>query len=129
MGWAGDAQAFIGTAAYNMDVAAFFTAWLRTYEDNQYSDGGFPNFAPVGGGTSPGWSDAGIVCPWTIYRVYGDRRILEEHYPAMVRWIECMEKHSKDCLRRMTGSATGSTSARRCPRTSSPPPISPTARA
>ena len=29
LGWTGDAQVFIATAAFNMDVAAFFTKWLR----------------------------------------------------------------------------------------------------
>ena len=103
MGWAGDAQAFIGTATYNMDVAPFFTAWLRTYEDGQDAEGGFPNLVPAGGGTSPGWSDAGIVCPWTIYRIYGDRRLLQDRYAGMTHWIEWMEKHSKDCVRPAEG--------------------------
>ena len=55
LGWAGDAQAFIGTAAYNMDVAAFFTAWLRSYDDCQGADGGIPNFVPdrTAGATRP----------------------------------------------------------------------------
>ncbi len=56
LGWAGDAQVFVGTAAYNMDVAAFFTAWTRTYEDTQNAEGGFRDFAPLGGGASPGWA-------------------------------------------------------------------------
>jgi alpha-L-rhamnosidase len=99
MGWSGDAQAFIGTAVYNMDVAPFFTAWLRTYEDCQSPEGAFPDIAPKMGGMSPGWGDAGVVCPWTVYRVYGDRRILEEHYSAMVRWINLLEKKSNDCVR------------------------------
>lgn len=99
MGWSGDAQAFIGTATYNMDIAPFFTAWLRTYEDCQSPDGSFPDIAPVVGGGSPGWGDAGVVCPWTIYRVYGDRRLLEERYKSMTRWIERLEKNSKDCVR------------------------------
>ena len=99
MGWSGDAQAFIGTATYNMDVAPFFSAWLRTYEDCQQPDGAFADIAPCYGGMSPGWGDAGVVCPWTIYRVYGDRRMLEERYRSMTRWIERLEKASKDCVR------------------------------
>ena len=99
MGWAGDAQAFIGTATYNMDIAPFFTAWLRTYEDTQSPAGEFADLAPAGGGHSPGWGDAGIICPWTIYLVYGDRRMLEERYQGMARWIDWLEKNSKDCVR------------------------------
>ncbi|MDQ3656528.1 MAG: family 78 glycoside hydrolase catalytic domain, partial [Chloroflexota bacterium] len=29
LGWLGDAQVFVGTAAGNMDVASFFTKWMR----------------------------------------------------------------------------------------------------
>ena len=103
MGWSGDAQAFIGTAAYNMNIAPFFTAWLRTYEDTQSPEGAFADIAPCYGGMSAGWGDAGVVCPWTIYRVYGDRRILEERYRSMVRWIGLLEKKSDNCVRPADG--------------------------
>ena len=36
----------------------------------------------------PGWADAGVICPWTIYQVYGDIRMLEQYYDQMVRFIE-----------------------------------------
>jgi alpha-L-rhamnosidase len=36
--------------------------------------------------------DAGIICPWTIWRVYGDRRILEEHWPNMNRFMDFRQK-------------------------------------
>ena len=103
MGWTGDAQAFIGTGVYNQDVAAFFTSWLMTLGDAQRSDGGFTDVAPCGGGTSPGWSDAGIVCPWTLWRMYGDTRIIERQYAGMARWIEYCEKNSQGLLRPADG--------------------------
>ena len=37
-------------------------------------------------------ADAGVICPWTIYEVYGDRRILEQHYPAMKRFVDFCAK-------------------------------------
>ncbi len=36
MGWTGDAQVFARTAAFNMDVAAFFTRWLADLAADQY---------------------------------------------------------------------------------------------
>ena len=36
----------------------------------------------------PAWGDAGVICPWTIYEIYGDKRILERHLPAMTNWVE-----------------------------------------
>ena len=40
-----------------------------------------------------------MICPWTIYQVYGDRRILERHLPAMTRWVEWCRKHSTGLIR------------------------------
>ena len=101
LGWTGDAQVYVRTATLNADVQAFFAKWLVDLEDGQRADGQFPMIAPVkvandDGG--PAWADAGTVCPWTIYEVYGDRRLLEKHYPAMTRFIAFTEKRSPDLL-------------------------------
>jgi len=103
LGWMGDAQVFLRTASYNMDVAAFFTKWMIDVEDSQTPDGVFPDVAPrldekerftgldgLCGGA--GWADAGIIVPWTIWRVYGDRRIIERHWRAMVAWLDYLER-------------------------------------
>jgi len=101
MGWTGDAQIFVHTATYNMDVAAFFTKWLVDLEDGQSEAGAFSDVAPrkppTGEGTAA-WGDAGVICPWTIYQVYGDKRILEEHYDAMKKWIAFLQKRSRNLL-------------------------------
>ncbi len=39
LGWTGDAQVFVRTAAFNMDVAAFFSKWLVDLTDAQLPDG------------------------------------------------------------------------------------------
>ena len=105
LGWMGDAQVFLRTATYNMDVAAFFTKWMMDVEDAQTADGIFPDTAPRlregenfvgldGLGGAAGWADAGIIVPWTIWRVYGDRRIIERHWSAMVKWLDWIERHN-----------------------------------
>jgi len=101
LGWTGDAQAFIPTACYTMDVAAFFTKWCVDVEDAQDSDGAFPHVAPdvTGWHGSAAWGDAGVICPWTIYRFYGDTRILTRHYASMARWLDYMERTSRDLIR------------------------------
>lgn len=95
LGWMGDAQAYIRTASYNADVAAFFTKWIDDVEEAQLSFGAFPDYAPytmTHGGTSKGfataWTDGGIICPWTIWKVYGDTRLLEEHWDSLTRFME-----------------------------------------
>ncbi len=106
LGWTGDAQIYIRTATYNTDVAAFFTKWLVDLVDARLPDGAFPDVAPrlvaPNGGTAA-WGDAGLVCPWTIYQVYGDTRILSRHYDALAGWIEYCRKNSKDLLRPAAG--------------------------
>jgi alpha-L-rhamnosidase len=104
LGWTGDAQVFIRTAAFNMNVASFFTKWTRDLEDAQYPDGAYPAVAPnpsawsIGDG-GPAWADAGVICPWTIYQCYGDTRLLEERYESMQRFIEFLFQTSQDGIR------------------------------
>jgi len=100
LGWMGDAQVFVRTATYNADVAAFFTKWLVDVDDAQ-RDGAFTDISPATGFGQgmPGWADAGVICPWTIYHVYGDTRLLEKHYPAMASWIEWCRAHSTNLIR------------------------------
>jgi alpha-L-rhamnosidase len=94
LGWTGDAEVFARTAAFNMNVAGFFTKWLRDLAADQYKDGRVPTVIPdTGNPNQPprpaaGWSDAAVIIPWTMYISYGDKRILEEQYPSMVKWVE-----------------------------------------
>ena len=107
-GFTGDAQVFIPTACFNMDVNAFFTRWLRNLQIEQRDDGQVPNtipywksyiemFAPIQGGshTSAGWGDACVIIPWTLYQAYGDLRILEENYSTMTRWLDYVQKEAE----------------------------------
>ncbi len=104
MGWTGDAQIYVRTATYNCDVAAFIAKYMVDVEDGQYPNGGFPCMAPrPHDGVSPAWADAGIICPWTMYRVYGDQRIIDRHYDAMGRWLEFCRTSSKDLVRPADG--------------------------
>jgi alpha-L-rhamnosidase len=102
MGWTGDAQIYLRAATLNCDVQAFFTKWLVDLMDGQRSDGQFPKVAPVkvaddDGG--PGWADAGVICPWTIYQVYGDRRLLERQFPSMLKFVEfCRNRCTSELL-------------------------------
>ena len=89
LGWTGDTQVFIRSGCYNQDVASFFTKWIVDLMDTQTGDGVFGQQAPVfHGHGSPAWADAGIICPWTIHKVYGDTRLIDKHYDAMARFID-----------------------------------------
>jgi alpha-L-rhamnosidase len=101
LGWMGDAEVFIHTATYNADVAAFFTKWLVDVDDGQSPAGSFSDVSPntMNWGGVPAWGDAGVICPWTIYEAYGDKHILEQHLPAMTKWVEYLRAHSTNLIR------------------------------
>jgi len=95
LGWMGDAQAYVRTATFNADVAAFFTKWSDDVAEAQRSFGAYPDYAPypMAHGTpgktfGTGWTDAGIICPWTIWKTYGDTRIIARHWASMTRFME-----------------------------------------
>lgn len=93
LGWTGDAQVFSPTAAFNFDVSAFYTKWLRDLAADQLPNGSVPHVIPDvlnGGGGATGWADAALVVPWNTYLAYGDKRILEVQYPSMKAWVEYM---------------------------------------
>jgi len=56
-------------------------------------DGRIPHVIPdiLKDGGSTGWADAAVIVPWTVYRQYGDIRILERQYASMQAWINYMK--------------------------------------
>lgn len=98
LGWTGDAQIFIRTSAFIYDVKSFFRKWMLDMADAQGDRGGIPAVVPQRDLTKledggPGWSDAAIICPWTIYQCYGDLQQLAESYPMMERWLAFVLEH------------------------------------
>lgn len=102
LGWTGDAQVFFHTAAYFMDVAAFFRKWMRDLVDGQKRSGKPRAVAPYAGvpmmydtsGGSVGWADALVLVPYRLWKRYGDDDILREFYPAMRRYGQFMIAHT-----------------------------------
>jgi len=94
LGWTGDAQVFSMTAAFNFDVAPFYTKWLGDVTADQLPNGRVPHVIPdvlKGDGGATAWADASVVVPWNMYQVYGDQRILDVQYPSMKAWVEYMK--------------------------------------
>jgi alpha-L-rhamnosidase len=103
LGWTGDIQVFVRTAAFNMNVAGFMTKWANDVTDSQSDAGAVPAVVPgviknlQDGG--PAWADAAVICPWTIYLCYGDKSILENNYATMVKFMDFLERESPDLIR------------------------------
>ncbi len=105
LGWTGDAQVFVRTAAFNMDVYAFFEKWAFDVADAQSEEGAFSHVAPdlLNDYGSAGWGDAGVLCPWRIYLCYGHKRILEQNFKPMLRWIDYQQRTSHELIRSAKG--------------------------
>ncbi|GAA4671618.1 alpha-L-rhamnosidase [Phytohabitans rumicis] len=111
LGWLADAQIFAPTASRNADVSAFFARWMRDVVDGQDVEGAFRDVAPVVSmyrEAAPAWGDAGAIIPWHLWRTYGDRRVLERSFDAMVAWVRYVHKHNPDLRwRHRTGNSYG----------------------
>ncbi|HEV2293098.1 MAG TPA: glycoside hydrolase family 78 protein [Tepidisphaeraceae bacterium] len=105
LGWTGDAQVFIRTAAFNMNVANFFAKWLQDMADMQALRGDGRIHSVVPGVTSihdeggPAWADAAVICPWTIYLCYGDTRVLAERWGMMSWFMQFLQERCVNHIR------------------------------
>jgi len=125
MGYGGDGHATIMTALDNYRLGAFYTKWSQDWRDVQgreaswganvpagqsgsgrkADDGNLPYTAPTyWGGGGPAWSGFCVTLPWLVYRQYGDRRILQDNFRTMQRWLAFLEtKATNNLLARWGG--------------------------
>ncbi|MDD6029640.1 MAG: family 78 glycoside hydrolase catalytic domain [Kiritimatiellae bacterium] len=96
LGWMADTQVFCEAATYNANVYAFFVKWMRDVVDTQKEDGSYTGVSPTaqyGSGRAHqlGWSDAGVIVPYTMWRQYGDTRIVEACWDSMMRFLKVID--------------------------------------
>jgi alpha-L-rhamnosidase len=104
MGWMGDAQVTAEEAMLNFDMAAFYTNFVRDIRDAQKPDGEIPDTVPHGYGqypADPAWGTAYPLIAWTMWEQYGDRRILEENYEGLKKYVEFLHSLATDNVLRM----------------------------
>lgn len=91
LGWTADTQVFTETGSFFANTSTFFHKWMRDMRDSQSELGGFPGVAPYAQYGNEmmrlGWADAGIIVPWTIWKQFGDKQIIEENWDAMNRFM------------------------------------------
>jgi alpha-L-rhamnosidase len=91
LGWMGDAEVFWRTASFNANLAAFSHKFTTDIRDAQSPTGAFTDVSPRVGPTTDsvaGWADAGVIIPWSAYLQFRDRRLLEDNWAAMEKWME-----------------------------------------
>ena len=91
LGWTADTQVFAETGSFFANTSSFFHKWMRDLIDSQGETGGFPGVAPLSqygnDMTRLGWSDAGVIVPWTIWKQFGDEEIVELSWNAMEKYM------------------------------------------
>ena len=101
MGWMGDAQGTAEEAIYNFDMAAFYTNFLRDIRDVQDEKGTITDTVPHVWGSrpaDPAWGTAYPLICWYVYQYYGDKRILEEHYDGVKKYVEFLRTREENGL-------------------------------
>lgn len=103
LGWTADTQVFSETGTYFANTDRFFHKWTHDLRDTQNEQGGYPGVAPYGqnGSTSQeymrvGWADAGIIVPWTVWKQFADRSIVDENWEAMERYMDHVNQTKYD---------------------------------
>ena len=95
LGWTADAQVFWRTASYNMDLTQFskkFAADLRATQVGTPMYGIFaPGTSTANPGFAAGWSDAGVIIPWTAWLQSGDTRVVEQNWDAMEKYLAAIQ--------------------------------------
>jgi alpha-L-rhamnosidase len=110
LGWMADAQVFWRTAGYNMDLTAFSRKYAADIRGTQVGSGDGPGtagalfgiYAPGVSTTSSqlaaGWSDAGVIIPWTSWQQSGDTMVLIQNWDAMTKYLAAIENTNPDHL-------------------------------
>lgn len=101
LGWTADAQVFARAAMYNFDVRRFFSKWLNDLSADQHPNGIVPYIVPDvmdgnGAPTSAAYGDAAVIIPWEMYKMYGDKAILERQIDSMTAWVEYMHGYGEE---------------------------------
>ncbi|HEM5310007.1 TPA: family 78 glycoside hydrolase catalytic domain [Streptococcus suis] len=97
-GWTGDVYAYGATALFNQNMVAFYEDWLKSIrleqKDNGIILGTVPqikSYVQQSETGSLGWGDVIFSLPLQLYKLYGDKQVLEENFEAMQKWMDAME--------------------------------------
>ena len=100
LGWMADTQVFAEAGAFNADTSGFFHKWTRDVRDSVDAEGGYPSVAPFAQYGNDcwklGWADAGVIVPWTVWKMFGDTAILKENFDAMARFVRKLDATKYD---------------------------------
>lgn len=102
LGWSADAQVFWRTATYNMDLTAFSRKFGADLRGTQVDTDMYGIFAPGTSSPNPGygtgWSDAGVIIPWTSWIQTGDKQVIEQNWSGMEKYLSAIQVQNPNYL-------------------------------
>ena len=99
-GWTADAHLAAEAGFRNFNPAAGYAKWLNDIKDEQRADGALPGIVPTAGwgydwGNGPAWDSAHILICWYQYLYCGDKKILEEQFDVMKKYLNYVKEKEK----------------------------------
>eukprot|EP00051_Salpingoeca_urceolata_P001214 m.39380 g.39380 ORF g.39380 m.39380 type:complete len:1029 (+) comp11266_c0_seq1:188-3274(+) len=97
-GWLGDAQVTAEEAMYNLLSAPLHRNYLMLLRDEQNGNGDLPGAAPGHAGgkiTDISWTAAYPLITHWMYKYFNDKRIVEEHYPTIQKFVDMLTEAGK----------------------------------
>ena len=100
MPWLGDRAVGSLGESFVLDNENLYAKWLTDIEEAQKPNGSIPDVAPAYWNyysDDVTWPGTYLLVADMLYRQYGDRRPIEQHYASMKKWITYMrDKSGKD---------------------------------
>lgn len=95
-GWLGDRAGGSKGETFLFEVSPLYAKWLMDIEDGINGQGSLDDVAPNYWNfyqDNVTWPATFIIAAAGMYEQYGDRRVIQSHYPAMKQWIDHMNGH------------------------------------
>ena len=92
-------ESVAGTLYMRKHLPLFWTKWLADIKASQTDEGiirfRVPDYRRHPRRMYAAYAGHYPLLVWYVYQYYDDRRLLEEHYPAMRRWLELMRSRAR----------------------------------
>jgi alpha-L-rhamnosidase len=94
--WLGDRTTGAYGESFLFDNQTLYAKWLDDIKNAQTADGGIPDVAPAFWryyGDNVTWPGTYITVADMLYQQFGDKKVIEKHYPSMKKWVVYMEQN------------------------------------
>ncbi len=107
MGYGADMVVSSEAFLYNYNMANFYGKTVRDFANEQRPEGGITEIAPFTGIADRGYGDLSGPLGWQLgfpflqkklYEFYGDKRVIEQYYPAFERQMTFLQSKAVDNL-------------------------------